>query len=693
MVKIFFNYTFLTGLAIRLLAIVIAIPLMQENWFLPFVSTFLSQFSFDPWSSFIETGGDPLAYPYGPVMLLAHSIGAGLGLVIDVIAGTSTFFAIGYKTTLLAADICCLILLDKLFPNKTNKLLFLYWLSPIVLVAIYWMGRSDIIPISLFVLALYCLKNNKFKTAALWFGLAVGAKFSMGAGLPFFLLYLWKNKRLNKFFSGATITLLCVIAITHAVPLLSPGFLTMVISTPEVNRMVGLSLSVGRGVEIYVAPLLFLLAVYFVWRLPRFSFELLMAFLGVSFFVILLVTPAPINWYVWLLPFLVFHQLSADRQQIFFAQTFSVLVVIYHLFNFQGPSIPSLGTIIQPLSAYYFGPNILLDHSVWATGIVSIGLVVMLQMLRENIQRNDSFRLSRKPILIGICGDSGTGKDRLFDSLADIFGRTSVLQISGDDYHSWDRHAPMWKALTHLNPRANKLDKLSQDVISVLAGHIAARQSYDHSSGRFISSRQMENNDVVIVSGLHVLFDPELVRRYDVSIFLEPSDDLKKFWKIKRDVTMRGWKVENVVATLERRTEDSKRYIEPQKDRADLIFRMVPVNEENLKQAISDENYAIDIPCRLHVTMKSGLYWESLVKVLVGVCGLHVDIDFPAQPGFVEVEIEGDVDAEDIALGASNLAPALTNLIDVSPSWQTGMLGVMQLISMVQIDLALRRRL
>ena len=29
---------------------------------------------------------------------------------------------------------------------------------------------------------------------------------------------------------------------------------------------------------------------------------------------------------------------------------------------------------------------------------------------------------------------------------------TPVVNLSGDDYHLWDRQKPIWQVMTHLNP-------------------------------------------------------------------------------------------------------------------------------------------------------------------------------------------------------------------------------------------------
>ena len=684
---------FWIGMTIRLAALFFALPWMVDVWFLPFVSSYVENWTLDPWSHFLNQGGDPVSYPYGPVMLFVHSFGTSIGYLIDQVAGTTIFYSIGFKSSLLVADLFCLLLLDRLFPGNIEKIVLYYWLSPIVLFTVYWVGQNDLIPVALFLFGLYWAKHQRFFRASLCLALAVGAKFSMAVGLPLYFIYLLRNKKYREFVIPAIQTLIGVIIVVQVIPLFSMGFRLMVTSTPEISRIFDFAFSIGQGVNIYVAPLLYLLVLYFVWRLSRFSYDLLLAMMGLSFFLILLVTPAPIGWYLWLLPFLVFHQLTTDRLQAFLVFAFSSLVTLNHVLFTEGPRLPIFNLTVMSIEDYYSFPDLILDRSLWITGIIIIGSIIMLQMLRLNVQRNDYFRISRRPLLIGICGDSGTGKDILATSIEDIFGRHSVLQISGDDYHSWDRHAPMWKALTHLSPRANDLFKMSRDVISLLAGHSTAQQSYDHSSGRFVAARPHQGNDVVIVSGLHALFDPDLVRRYDVTIYLDPSEDLKRYWKIQRDMQSRNWDEQSIFETMERRAKDAERFIQPQKERADLIFRMMPANENDLKHAFENNDYSQKIRCKLEVSLKSGLYWEALVRDLVGLCGLHVDTEFPREPGVVEIHVEGDLAPEDIALSATKLPKAMLELLAMVPQWHSDMLGVMQLIVITQIELALRNRL
>ena len=262
---------FWIGMTIRLAALFFALPWMVDVWFLPFVSSYVGNWTLDPWSHFLNQGGNPVSYPYGPVMLFVHSFGTSIGYLVDKVAGTTIFYGVGFKSSLLFADLSCLLLLDRLFPGNIRKIVLYYWLSPIVLFSVYWVGQNDLIPVALFLFGLYWAKQHRFYRASICLALAVGAKFSMAVGLPLYIIYLLRNKKYREFAVPAIQTLIGVIIVVQVIPLFSLGFKLMVTSTPEISRIFDFAFSIGQGAKIYVAPLLYLLVLYFVWRLSRFS--------------------------------------------------------------------------------------------------------------------------------------------------------------------------------------------------------------------------------------------------------------------------------------------------------------------------------------------------------------------------------------------------------------------------------------
>ena len=75
--------------------------------------------------------------------------------------------------------------------------------------------------------------------------------------------------------------------------------------------------------------------------------------------------------------------------------------------------------------------------------MTAVGIILAVRIWREMVSRNDYFRLSRKPLVIGIAGDSGAGKKTLSNALVGLFGNHSVTMLNGDNYHRWDREKPI----------------------------------------------------------------------------------------------------------------------------------------------------------------------------------------------------------------------------------------------------------
>ena len=211
----------------------------------------------------------------------------------------------------------------------------------------------------------------------------------------------------------------------------------MIQSNPEVTKIYRLAVPIGENITVYLVPLVHLLILYAAWRVRRLNFDLLCAILCIAFLLIVLMTPAAPGWFVWVLPLLVIYHARSDRIARALVCLFSFLYLGTSLLA-EYAAQSSLATLIgAPLT------NMLpRGLSILHTTLVATGLVLAARIWREGVSRNDFFRLSRRPFVLGIAGDSGAGKDTYSDALTDLFGTHSVAKLSGDDYHLWDRQNP-----------------------------------------------------------------------------------------------------------------------------------------------------------------------------------------------------------------------------------------------------------
>jgi uridine kinase len=662
---------FLLGLAIKLLFIVFFIPEIQVDWFVSFMVQTFENLSIDPWSSYIDSGGTNLAFPYGPVMFLVHLPTTFLGWVVDSLAGIEYFSGLGFRVSLLIADILILVLLLQHFESRWKGLLIHYWLSPLVLFITYWHGQTDIVPVAILLLSISFLKNNKILKGSLFFGCAVAAKHSMLIVFPFVILYLWfKRGTTGSVYKFLVLSLVCL-TIIEGLYLFSNGFQQMVISSREVEKIYQLFIPMGSILKIYVIPLVYFLLLYFVWRLRKMNFDLLLATLGVAFCVVILLTPPAPGWVLWVAPMLAIHLSKGRKGSIILSTLFSLFFITYHF-------IFSSGSDIILISSTTFLSHLLtpLVQSLLNTMVVVSLVLLSFQMFRDGVKASDYYHLGKKPMVIGVSGDVDSGRSTFVGILSKLFGSEQVLKMSEKDYYQWSSYSPMWKTLTPLDPRSSHLSKMIYDLQNSLDGEIFKGRSYNKKQEKFIYKDKQNPHQVILLDSAFSLYSKQLLEMEDVSFFVEDNDCLNINPKIDHKEL-----VQNSQLKL-----DFKKFIQPQKSCADVIFTLSPINPEMDNVELPDSRV------NLNVVIRGGVYHQELLKVLTGVCGLQVNIKYADNLNMVEIDIQGDVDAEDIKFASNIMTPNLGEFIDNECGFTSGKLGLMQMIALVEIDRALKRR-
>ena len=149
-----------------------------------------------------------------------------------------------------------------------------------------------------------------------------------------------------------------------------------------------------------------------------------------------------------------------------------------------------------------------------------------------------------------------------------MFSNSFVMEC--DRYHKWERGDTNWNSYTHLNPEANYITKMTKDVFDLKLGNSIYQIDYDHETGKFTDKKCIESKDNIIVCGLHSLYLPKDI--VNLKIYMDTDDNLRIPWKIKRDITKRGYTVEKIIQQIKYREDDFKKYIYPQKANADIVI-------------------------------------------------------------------------------------------------------------------------
>jgi phosphoribulokinase len=237
-----------------------------------------------------------------------------------------------------------------------------------------------------------------------------------------------------------------------------------------------------------------------------------------------------------------------------------------------------------------------------------------------------------RPIMLSIVGDSGSGKTTLTRGVVRVLGEDKVTHFCSDDYHRFDRRQRAERGLTPLDPACNYMDVLTCDVRHLRQNEAILKPVYQHTDGTFGPPVYMSPARFVIAEGLLVNHTAELREMFDIRVYLNPPEDLRRRWKVARDCSRRGYTTGQVLSELDRREPDSEAFIRPQRHHADMVVSFMPGRSED--------------PDRLdaHLFLRDSLPHPDLAGVIGG--GASDDMTLCERTGEQELRIPGTISAD-----------------------------------------------
>ena len=177
-------------------------------------------------------------------------------------------------------------------------------------------------------------------------------------------------------------------------------------------------------------------------------------------------------------------------------------------------------------------------------------------------------------LFIGIAGGSGSGKTTLAKQLAEYFGDRLVL-LRHDDYYKAQSALSLEEraTLNYDHPDAFDSDLLVSHLDELRAGNDITCPIYNYSlHDRDSNVRIIKATDVIVLEGILIFENPEILKRLDIKIFVDTDADVRIIRRIKRDVSERGRDLDSVIsqyiATVKPMHEA---FVEPSKRYADII--------------------------------------------------------------------------------------------------------------------------
>jgi phosphoribulokinase len=186
-----------------------------------------------------------------------------------------------------------------------------------------------------------------------------------------------------------------------------------------------------------------------------------------------------------------------------------------------------------------------------------------------------------RPVMLGIVGDSGSGKTTITRGLVRVLGENQITHFCTDDYHRYDRRQRAERNITPLHPDCNHLDMLEQHLRHLRANEPILKPVYQHGDGTFGPPDYFAPGRFLITEGLLAFYNKDLCDMFDVRVYLAPPEDLRRQWKVQRDCSRRGYTTDQVLGELDRREPDSEAFIRPQRHNADIVVAFQPSTTED----------------------------------------------------------------------------------------------------------------
>lgn len=707
---------FLLGFVVRLGLIMAIVPQVQQSLFIPFFQDFLANPVFDPWDSWMSAGNSSQSFPYGIIMLLVFLPMTLVGLALDpflsnigLTSGAPEFsrgIQIGFALTILILD---LILFNELrrwltkisenshqyriflfdISEKSNDkfLMYFYWLSPLVVYINYIHGQIDIWPTLLIILSVRLLAEHNARSSAVVFTCAVFAKVSVIIIFPFLLFYVYYSPRGIAFFKK-WITALCLATIVLIiVSLVVPGQFAMIAANNELTKTLTFGFELPTGASVLLFGLVYFLGVSILFFLTPIDQRTLYKLIASVLIVLVSLSSVSIGWYLWIIPFML---VIAVR----FSGRFHLILFLFWLFaigldwmiEHQGIMDNILNTVGGSLTKKTNSDLIL---SVLTTLVFGLSVLIATQILKNFASENVSYRIINRPILIGVAGDSGVGKDTLTFALSALVAKNRSTVVLGDDYHVYARGAPMWQALTHLNPKANHLPRFFSDINLLSENKSVSMHHYDHVTGTFSKPRNIRPASLTIVNGLHALYSSKASYLYNLRIFIDMDEGLRRSLKIIRDTQHRGKSLESTLQAIEDRKEDGLKFIRPQMQNADIIFAIRPIiqNEHLAKTIITTTtDFNTDMRLCLDVSVRAKIDLELIKLGLLSFIDTVVTIDDSQKERKKMTIYASNLTSHNVKIGIGKILGPMKEFMAIDPDYKAGFQGAMQIVSFAILE-------
>lgn len=181
-----------------------------------------------------------------------------------------------------------------------------------------------------------------------------------------------------------------------------------------------------------------------------------------------------------------------------------------------------------------------------------------------------------QPLIIGVAGGSGSGKTTVVNYICEQFGTENLLRLEHDSYYRDLKHIPFEERVKHNfdHPSSLETELMIRHIKALLEGYEVEIPEYDFANHvRKNETLKAVPTDVILIDGILIFSEQDLLELMDVKIFVDTDDDVRLLRRLRRDIEERGRTVSGVLDQYERFVRPMHlEFVEPSKRYADIII-------------------------------------------------------------------------------------------------------------------------
>ncbi|NIN63973.1 MAG: uridine kinase [Anaerolineae bacterium] len=183
---------------------------------------------------------------------------------------------------------------------------------------------------------------------------------------------------------------------------------------------------------------------------------------------------------------------------------------------------------------------------------------------------------SKRHIIIGVAGGTGSGKTTVAETILDRVGRDRIAYIQHDSYYKDRSHLPVEERanVNFDHPDALESTLLAQHLTFLKRGQAVDVPVYDFTThARRAETVRVEPRSVILLEGILILAEKALRDLMDIKVFVDTDADVRFIRRLERDITERGRTMDSVIHQYTETVRPMHlEFVEPSKRYADIII-------------------------------------------------------------------------------------------------------------------------